>query len=386
MDLTQDHAGTAWGHWLSQFDGKPRLEALVKALLKPADGIQGALKALYEERWLDTAVGKQLDGIGEIVGLSRVIDEALFTAFFGFVGQPAIGGFGQARIRRGYENALVGSTTLQDPEYRKLLYWKIALNNGHGTAPEIVTALKPIFDVERVIVEDAGNAKIRITADEVVVTTALGGAPIRLANVNKTINIATTGAGGMDTGASPVSTWVAIYLIYNPSTGVSALLGYNTGSNVAPEVYAGANMPAGYTASALVSIVATNPSGQLKPFIQRDRKVAFAGIGVFNSTTDASSFQPISLVGAVPPNAKTAGGYGDASITVGGVTNFAFASDATGIGNQTFNSSCSVAYGHSLVWTDIPLATQQTIYIYRAATLNGAGTRQYTAYCSSYTF
>lgn len=167
MDLEQDHAGTAWGHWLSQFDGKPKLEALVKALLKPAQGLQGALKALYEERWLDTAVGKQLDGIGEIVGLSRVIDEALFSAFFGFVGQPAIGGFGQARIRRAYESALVGSTTLQDPEYRKLLYWKIALNNGHGTAPEIVTALKPIFGVDRVIVEDAGNAKIRIWVSKI---------------------------------------------------------------------------------------------------------------------------------------------------------------------------------------------------------------------------
>ncbi|KAB0594332.1 hypothetical protein [Cupriavidus gilardii] len=147
----------------------------------------------------------------------------------------------------------------------------------------------------------AASSTATFTADEVVVTTAVGGAPIRLANVNKTINIATTGAGGMDTGASPVSTWVAIYLIYNPSTGASALLGYNTGSNVAPEVYGGANMPVGYTASAVVSIVATNPSGQLKPFIQRDRKVAFAGIGVFNSTTDASSFQPISLSGAVPP-------------------------------------------------------------------------------------
>jgi hypothetical protein len=167
MDLDQDHPGTAWSHWLSQFDGKPKLEALVRALLKPAQGIQGALRDLFEKRWLDAAQGSQLDGIGEIVGLSRVIDEAIFTAFFGFVGQPTINGFGQARIRRSYENPLVGSTTLQDPEYRKLLYWKIALNNGHGTAPEIAAALKPIFDVHRVIVEDAGNAWIRIWVSKI---------------------------------------------------------------------------------------------------------------------------------------------------------------------------------------------------------------------------
>lgn len=232
----------------------------------------------------------------------------------------------------------------------------------------------------------AASPTATFTADEVVVTTALGGAPIRLANVNKTINLGTSGPGGMVAAPAPVSTWIAIYLIYNPSTGASALLGVPTPSAPAPEVCAPANLSNGYTASALVSVVTTDPAGLFKVFTQRDRKVVFPGIGVFNTQTDNASFQPISLAGAVPPNAKSAGGYGDAALTVGGTINFAFASDATGMGNQTFNSSCSVAYGHSLVWTDIPLATQQTIYIYRNAVLNGTGVRQYTAYCSSYTF
>jgi len=162
MDLQQEHASVAWGHWLGQFRAKPRLEALVKALLKPAQGLQGALRDMYEQRWLDTAVGAQLDGIGEIVGLPRIIDEAVYVQFFGFLGQPNIGSFGEARMRRANERAVGGSTTLLDPEYRKLLYWKIALNNGHGTAPEISSSLKPIFEVSRVIVQDAGNATIRI--------------------------------------------------------------------------------------------------------------------------------------------------------------------------------------------------------------------------------
>lgn len=162
MDMHQDHGSAAWNNWLGQFRGKPRLEALVKALLKPVEGLQGALRALYEERWLETAVGKQLDGIGEIVGIPRVIDQAIYIRFFGFQGQPAVGGFGEFRFRRGQEQAIAGYARLFDAEYRKLLYWKIALNNGHGTAPEIARALKPIFDVERVIVQNAGNAKIWI--------------------------------------------------------------------------------------------------------------------------------------------------------------------------------------------------------------------------------
>ncbi|EHK65310.1 DUF2612 domain-containing protein [Achromobacter arsenitoxydans] len=167
MDLQQNHAAIAWGHWLGQFQSKPRLRALVTALLKPADGLQGALRDLYEKRWLDSAEGKQLDGIGEIVGLPRTIDDTVYVQFFGFDGQPNVGGFGVARLRRAFERAVGGSTTLLDPEYRKLLYWKIALNNGRGTAPEIAAALKPIFDVSRVLVQDAGNAKIRIWVDRI---------------------------------------------------------------------------------------------------------------------------------------------------------------------------------------------------------------------------
>jgi hypothetical protein len=162
MDLTQDHGLVAWEHWPAQFPDGSRIEALVRALLQPANSTQAALLQLLENRWLDTAEGKQLDGIGDIVGLPRVIDDVVYIQFFGFIEQPAIAGFGVGRMRRANELATGGSTTLLDPEYRRLLYWKIAINNGHGTTPEIIAALKPILEVTRVIVQDWGNAKIAI--------------------------------------------------------------------------------------------------------------------------------------------------------------------------------------------------------------------------------
>jgi len=162
MDLEQDHALIAWQHWPAQFDDGTRIEALVRALAKPLNGAQSALLQLLEGRWLDTAEGVQLDGIGDIVGLPRVIDDVTYVEFFGFVSQPGIAGFGVGRFRRSAELAVGGSTTLLDPEYRRLLYWKIAINNGHGTAPEIIAALKPILQVTRVIVQDLGNAKISV--------------------------------------------------------------------------------------------------------------------------------------------------------------------------------------------------------------------------------
>lgn len=162
MDFNQDHPGIAWGNWTAQFSDSPRLQSLVKALLQPSGGIQEVLEQLYNDRWLDTAIGAQLDGIGEIVGLSRVIDETIYIGFFGFNGQPAVQGFGKARMRRDHENPVSGSTTLRDTEYRKLLYWKIGMNNGHGTAPEIARAMRAIFDATLVLVQDRGNAKVGI--------------------------------------------------------------------------------------------------------------------------------------------------------------------------------------------------------------------------------
>lgn len=162
MDFTQDHAAVAWGNWTGQFVSSPQLEALVHALLQPAAGLQAALRQLYDDRWLETAYGTQLDGIGEIVGFSRVIDEALYVEFFGFNGQPGVKGFGGARMRRDHEDPVAGSTTLLDTEYRKLLYWKIAVNNGHGTAPEIAASMRAIFDATLVLVQDRGNAKLGI--------------------------------------------------------------------------------------------------------------------------------------------------------------------------------------------------------------------------------
>jgi len=160
MELSQDHADIAWGNFLAQYGDSPRLESLVKALYAPLSHQQ--LKALYEDRWLETAIGKQLDGIGEIVGQSREIDDTLYVEFFGFDGQPAIQGFGLARLRRQYEPAISGATRLPDAEYRKILYWKIGLNNGHGTAPEIAAAVRAIFDASVVRVRDTGNAKLGV--------------------------------------------------------------------------------------------------------------------------------------------------------------------------------------------------------------------------------
>ena len=55
------------------------------------------------------------------------------------------------------------------------------------------------------------------TADEVPVKSYLGGASLTLSNYAQTINLGSTGAGGMDTGTAPTSGFVSLYAIAQSS-------------------------------------------------------------------------------------------------------------------------------------------------------------------------
>lgn len=162
MDLDQNHPGIAWNHWTAQFEGKTNLEAFSKAMLQPAQGIQAAIKQLLLDRWIETANGRQLDGIGEIVGQSRIIPDTVYLLFFGYSQQPSATGYNGARYRREDESPVGGTSILPDEEYRQIIRWKIGVNNGHGTMPEIAQSLALMLNTEYVAVSNAGNANIRV--------------------------------------------------------------------------------------------------------------------------------------------------------------------------------------------------------------------------------
>ncbi|WP_334046125.1 hypothetical protein [Burkholderia cepacia] len=223
------------------------------------------------------------------------------------------------------------------------------------------------------------------TADEVVVETALGGVAYKLDNFNQTINLATTGAGGTDTGSAPVSGFVALYAIYNPTTKARALLARNATSAVQPNVYGGGNMPAGYTASALVSVWQTTSGGLLNVGSQFDRVISTPGFTVLSTTTQAGSYTSFSISGGVPPNAKTARGYQSITgNTASAGLSSSIAGSASGIGAAgqaatmpTNSASVTTPFPH------IPLVTPQTLYYLAAAS---SGTLTFVVGVYEYTF
>ncbi|KVR46381.1 hypothetical protein WM11_31485 [Burkholderia ubonensis] len=228
----------------------------------------------------------------------------------------------------------------------------------------------------------AASATAIFTADQIVVATAFNGQTYILPSFSKTINLATTGAGGMDTGAAPASGYVALYAIYNPTTGASALLAKNATSAVQPNVYGGANMPAGYTASALVSVWPTNGSGQFVPAYQVDRKIWTGNSLILSTSTQQPSFTSLSISGAVPPNAKSIGGLASVASSASATTGTLDMAGSVSLGAQQFQGQTVTGFAINATFSDIPLITQQTVYYVLTVS---TGTMTANMYVSSYT-
>lgn len=218
-----------------------------------------------------------------------------------------------------------------------------------------------------------------LTADEIVVGTALGGQKYLLKQFSKTINLDTTGAGGMDSGVAPVSGFVALYAIYNPSTGATALLAANATSAIAPNVYGGTNMPSGYTASALVSVWGTNSNGQFVTGSQNDRVIATGANLVLNSSTQQSTLTALSISGVVPRNARTVSGILTASSSTTSSLQL-IVSGLSGIGQKGL-SGTAISQGTS--YERVPVMTPQTIYYVATAP---TGTPTFLIYVTGYEF
>lgn len=226
----------------------------------------------------------------------------------------------------------------------------------------------------------AASATATLTADEILVKASYGGSAWLIPSFNKTVNLAATGAGGMDIGAAPASGYVSVYAIYNPTTAVSALLACAQATSNG-SVYSGANMPAGYTASALVSSLATNASGQFKVSTTLDRTVIIPTINGYSSSGGTiPSPVPISLVAVLPTNAKYFSGIMSANSTLATTVGISVSADAANSGYQNVNGGSLQQLAAPF---RCPVTTPQTAYITASA---GGGTPTYIINISAYEF
>jgi len=103
-----DYASIAVSRLTGQFQNSPKLKALMAAIVGPLTTLETDADAVIAERWIDTAIGKQLDGCGAIVG--------------------------EARQGRG------------DDAYRVAIKFRVFVNISKGTPTDLIRGLKFLTD------------------------------------------------------------------------------------------------------------------------------------------------------------------------------------------------------------------------------------------------
>ncbi len=151
----------AWGHVLRQHVGRTQTEGFLRSFYPPLTAVSASLDQMRDKRSLDELSGEQLDLVGSIVGISRDLPNGIYLAYFGYAEQPAGRAYGEARYRADGDPT-ASSYTAPDAEYRSLIRAKISLNNGHGTAPEIVAAVRHVYQVDDVSARDGAPGVIEL--------------------------------------------------------------------------------------------------------------------------------------------------------------------------------------------------------------------------------
>lgn len=280
--------------------------------------------------------------------------------------------------RQYVDSAVIEVKTYADNVMKK----HVAEDNPHSQYPLIENALKELADAGLVgevlknlqlresfsgVVGQSRNARMSITtesssatftADSLIVETS-DGKQYRLKSFNSSVKLSVSGAGGMDAGTVPAEGFVALYAIYNPTTGETALLAANATATLAPEIYGGENMPAGYTASALVSVWRVSSSkftfGEMM-----GRQINTLALPLVTVTNSVATLTELSVSAAIPRNAKTMEGWGLVNSQSAAANNsFGVSSKPYQLGFRTHGNNNS---GLSGVFSNLMLAEPQKIY------------------------
>ncbi len=164
----EPYLGTARTRYTEQFKNKPVFDKYIQLLLSGYEELQETLRQLQQERSIDTAVGAQLDVIGEIVGRPRGLVSAEFFKYFGFQNEPLAGSFGSLTDSAvGAPWYSLGAPTEisrepSDEEYRLIIKAKIIKNRTLSRPEDLIEAYKFLFGTSTIIIDETASGKVRV--------------------------------------------------------------------------------------------------------------------------------------------------------------------------------------------------------------------------------
>lgn len=159
----------------SSYRDKPNFIAWCAALAQPLVDVQALLEAVRAGFDLDTAVGVQLDQVGQWVGITRALDVPLTGVYFAW-GAAGVG-WGQGSWMGPYDPE-TGMVSLPDDAYRTVLRAKIAANAWDGTIPGAYGIWETLF---------AGTGSIIIIQDNQDMSMVVGLAGVAVDAVTRAL-------------------------------------------------------------------------------------------------------------------------------------------------------------------------------------------------------
>jgi hypothetical protein len=233
----ENYLEVARGRYTEQFKQKPNFDALIETWLQSSNTLQETLSQIDDIKYIDRAVGVQLDNIGDIVGQPRLLIDADLIAFFGFQGLSISRSYGDLNDSslggrwRSLGESSTGNILLSDDEYRLFIRAKIIRNTTVATSEDIIASIKFLFQADKVhLIENEAPASYRV---------AIGA---RLTQTEKNL-LKYSYLDGVDRTliVKPAGVNVDLYSEYDPSqffafSGVSGAQGYGDLREVADYV------------------------------------------------------------------------------------------------------------------------------------------------------
>ena len=145
---------------------KPRFVNTVAVLIQPLVDAQAMLQKLTADFDIDTAIGVQLDMVGQWVGRSRYIKAPISGVYFSFDLPAQRVGFDQGQWF-GPDSSVDGVHALDDETYRTVLKLQALANSWDGTMELIADAFDAVFP--GVVIDDKGDTANGLMSMDVLV-------------------------------------------------------------------------------------------------------------------------------------------------------------------------------------------------------------------------
>ena len=160
-----------------QFKDSEKLKSLISVQLQEFGTLDNIFDNLLNDRFIDTAIGAQLDGLGEILGLPRPFLPVDVIGAFGFFSDPTSKSFGDITDPNlgGYFVDFAATRQIANDEaYRKLLRAKAVINGTSTTVGETINMVSLMFDGARVRYTLPINLSPTYTIGKVLDATEIG--------------------------------------------------------------------------------------------------------------------------------------------------------------------------------------------------------------------